>query len=180
MSDLRSNVHIVLQGADYSTWEVTVSGLTVVAFEDESTMGFAVAFDKPDEMLGNWRVIELSILGRHAAAFRSAGDKAWNVYCVFLTEAVATDDERRQIRWIEEDLQRTRKIAAAGLATREDVIGAFLPLLPIASRPSLHREDLTARLTLRIDAISSGLAQAVLDPNVPPADVVRRLQGDGP
>jgi len=72
-----------------------------------------------------------------AAQFRAAGDKAWNVYSVFVTEARASIEEHRQVRWIEEDLERTRKITATGVIAREDVVKALLPLLPIMAKPVL-------------------------------------------
>jgi len=89
----------------------------------------------------------------------------------------ANEVELRQIRWIEEDLERTRKIAACGLTTRDDVVTALLPLLPLQYQPLLDSEDLdlTRRLRKRIATIAPTAANAALDDAVSPAEVVRIL-----
>ena len=177
MNDLVSNIHIVLQDARYETWDDSAGEIQTVGFEDDAVMGFVCVFDNPRDLVARWPVAEAALLAKHATRLRGAGDKAWNVYCAFVTPARASDDERREIRWIEEDLERTRKVTAAGLLTREDVTNALLPLLPIVSKPVLAHEDPGQRLRRRIAAIAPGIEDTALDPNVSAQDVVRRLGG---
>ncbi len=119
----------------------------------------------------------MSLLTRFAAGFRTAGEKAWNVYCVFLCGSAADSVQNRQVRWIEENLERTRKIAACGLASREDLLRALLPVLPLQYQPVLRAEDVTERLQTRIRTIVPRASHVVLDQAVSPAEVVRLLGG---
>ena len=100
MTEVLSTVQVVMQGANYRTWEVSGSRIATVGFEDEATMGFVSAFDSPRQMVDGWREVEATMLARYAPQFREAGDKAWNVYSVFVTEARASEEERREVRWI--------------------------------------------------------------------------------
>jgi len=177
MSDLKSTVQLVLQEAGYQTWQTSLDGTSAIAFEDEAVMGFACVFEDVPTMLKRWRDLETTLLARHAQSLQKAGQKTWNVYSLFLCSGRAQEPELRQVRWIEEDLERTRKIAACGLTAREEVVTALLPLLPLQYQPLLDSEDLdlTRRLRKRIAAIAPSAADAVLDDAVSPAAVVRIL-----
>jgi hypothetical protein len=89
----------------------------------------------------------------------------------------ATLDQTREIQWIEEDQERTRKIAACGFASTADIITALLPLLPLQYQPSLDSEDfdLTQRLLKRIETIAPAAKDTVLNKEVLAAEVVRLL-----
>lgn len=175
MSDILSMLQGVLQEAGYRTWLTPLEKRTAVCFEDDSVMGFAMLFDDPSTLLGAWRSAETAFLLQHAERIRLAGDKAWNVYAVFLTTAVGSAADGREIRSIEEDLERTRKIAASGVAQREALVAALLPLLPLQQRPILDHEDVAARFRRRVLAIAPAAAEIVLDDSVSPKDVARRL-----
>jgi hypothetical protein len=175
LTDLVSNIQIVLQDARYETRDASAGDVQAVAFEDDAVMGFVCVFGTAQALIAQWKTAEVALLAKHAAHFRNAGDKAWNVYCAFVTAARSSEDERRVIRWIEEDLERTRKITATGLQTREDVTTALLPLLPIVSKPVLAHEDPTERLRRRIAAVAPGVEALVLNTNIAAEDVVRRL-----
>ena len=84
-----------------------------------------------------------------------------------------------RLRWIEEDLERTRKIAACGIASREELVRVLLPVLPLQYQPELRAEDVTERLRRRIAAIAPNVVEVALDEAVSPVEVVRIL-GDGP
>lgn len=176
MTDVLSMVQVVMQNAGYRTWIVVNTQIPTVGFEDEATMGFVCTFDSPRSLFERWRETEAALLARHATQFRSAGDKAWNVYTVFLTEAHASEEEKRQVRWIEEDLERTRKLTATGVQLRDDVTNAMLPLLPILSKPLLAPEDARERLLHRVDVIASQVREIVLDDSVSAAEVADRLR----
>lgn len=178
MSDI-SNVHLVLQAAGYNTWDATAGDVPVVAFEDDAVMGFACVFDSAATLLAGWPQAETILLSRYAAQLRRAGEKAWNVYCALLATARATDDERRQVRWVEENLERTRKVTATGVLTRDDVVTALLPLLPIVSKPILPQEEPTQRLQRRISSLAPSIEEIALDPKVSPRDVVRQIRSGG-
>jgi len=177
MTDLKSQLQVVLQEAGYDTWLTSTERLDTVGFEDDSVMGFACIFDSAASMLQRWREVEMMLLTRHAADLQKGGEKTWNVYSVFLCSESADEIHSREIRWIEEDLERTRKIAACGLNDRNDLVTALLPLLPLQYQPLLNREefDLTQRLRKRITTIAPAAASAALDSSVSAAEVVRLL-----
>ncbi|MER8755177.1 hypothetical protein NKH69_05790 [Mesorhizobium sp. M0976] len=176
MTDVLSMVQVVMQNAGYRTWIVLNTQIPMVGFEDEATMGFVCTFESPKSLIGRWRETEAALLARHATQFRSAGDKAWNVYTVFLTEGRASEEEKREVRWIEEDLERTRKLTATGIQLRDDVTNAMLPLLPILSKPLLAPEDARDRLLRRIVVIAPQVQETVLDDSVSAAEIADRLR----
>ena len=177
MIDVLSTMQVVLQEANFTTHLTSVNHSPVVHFEDDTLMGFGCVFDQPDELLRRWNTWETSLLTRYAPRFRLAGDKAWNVYSVFLCGAPADPLQNRQANWIEEDLDRTRKIAACGISTREDLVRALLPILPLQYQALLRPEDVTERLKRRILNIAPKAANVALDEAVPAAEVVRLLGG---
>jgi hypothetical protein len=168
MTDLKSSLQVVLQEAGYQTWLVSLDDLEAIGFEDDATMGFAYVFEDAATTLTRWRELETKLLTRHTLALQKAGEKTWNIYSVFLCTELATPDQLREIRWIEEDLERTRKIAGCGLTSNSDVVTTLLPLLPLQYQPVLDREDfnLTQRLLKRIANIAPTAADAALDKEI--------------
>jgi hypothetical protein len=177
MIDLLSTMQVVLREAGFTTRLTSIDRSPVVCFEDDALMGFGSVLSNPGELLEQWKATEMSLLTRYALDFRAAGEKAWNVYCVFLCGASADPSQSRQVRRIEEDLERTRKIAACGLASREDLVRVLLPVLPLQYQPALRAEDVTERLQRRIRTISPRASDVALDEAVPAAEVVRLLGG---
>ncbi len=177
MIDLFSTVQVVLKEADFETRLTSIDNLQVVSFEDNTLLGFCCVFEDPDDLLENWKTTEMTFLSRYAVHFRAAVDKAWNVYSVFLCSSAADDVQSRQVRQIEEDLQRTRKIASCGIAGRDGLVETLLPLLPLQYRAVLQTEDTTERLQRRIAQIAPDAGNVVLDDSVSPTEVVRLLGG---
>jgi len=177
MSDLKSSLQILLQEAGYDTWLASADGLEVVGFEDDVVMGFGCVFEDVVSLLNRWRTIETVLLTRHASSLQRAGEKTWNVYSVFLCPTVANEEQSREVSWIEEDLERTRKIAACGVLGQSELTTALLPLLPIQYQPSLDSEnfDLTQRLRKRIGSIAPQVVDTALDDAIPATEVVRLL-----
>lgn len=175
MIDLLASTQVELRKAGYTTRLESMNRSSVVCFEDIVVTGFALVFADPVTLVAEWKDTESALLRRHAPSLRAAGDKAWNVYCVFLSESPAPADLDRQIRWIEEDLNRTRKIAACGISSREDLIRALLPILPLQYQARLRAGDITERLRARIQGIAPKASEVVLNDSVPPAEVVRLL-----
>jgi hypothetical protein len=180
VTDLKSQLQIVLQDAGYDTWLSAIEHLEIVGFEDDTVMGFACIFDDVASMLERWRRIETRLLNHNAPSLHRAGDKTWNLYSVFLSQAIANDGQSREIRWIEEDMERTRKLAACGVVDQSTLVAALLPLLPLQSQPSLDREDfdVTQRLVRRIGTIAPPAASVALDPKVNVTEVIRLLGVD--
>lgn len=175
MIDLVSTAQVLLRDADYQVRLSSLRDSPMICFEDEALLGFCCAFPSPGDIIKKWKAYETEILTRFAPNFRAAGDKAWNVYCIFLCDSVPTDIERRQVAWVEEDLERTRKIASAGIASREDLSRVLLPVLPVQYQPHLLNGDTTERLLRRIRDISPNAADVALDDETPAAEVVRLL-----
>ena len=164
-----------LMRAGYACWRAEIASTAALGFEDLSVMGFVFDFPDARAIIDGWRSTEAAMIARYAHAFRRAGEKAWNVYCVFLTEAEATKDERRLLRVIEEDLEQTRKLTGTSQTDEESVARALLPILPIMSRPQLGTFDAEERLARRLDALSPGVSDLLLDKSVTPIQVLQHL-----
>jgi hypothetical protein len=175
MIDLLSSAQILLREAGFATGLSSIDGSQLVRFEDDTLMGFGWVFTSADEMISHWKAIETALLTQYAPRLRGAGEKAWNVYSVFLSSAGATSSQARQVHWIEENLDRTRKIAACGVTTREELRRALFPLLPLQQKPALRAEDVTERLQRRAAEIAPKASRVVLDDDVPVDEVVRIL-----
>ena len=173
MTDLKPMLQALLQDAGYQTWFVAIDRYEVIAFEDEAAMGFACIFERGEMLLKEWQDLETKFLMTFAPALKRAGEKTWNVYSVLLC-AENPEDEARAIRWIEENLERTRKITGIVPNGRSDLITALLPLLPIQYQPRLDSEDfdLTQRLRRRIAGIAPAAEHAALDNGVAASEVV--------
>ena len=115
------------------------------------------------------------MLTKYASHLQMAGDKAWNVYCIFLSPAEASVMEQYELDRIEENQERTRKIAAGGIAGREELVEALLPVLPLQYHAIIATEDLAERLRKRLVTIAPNAAAAVLDQKISPIEVARLL-----
>lgn len=177
MTDFTSPLQVTLQQAGYQTWMTSINGIETVCFEDDAVMGFVCIFEDAATLLAHWRSVEIMWLTKHAPSLHKAGEKTWNVYSVFLSAGAADPVQLRELRAIEEDLERTRKITGCGLSNRSAFIAAVLPLLPLQYQPVLDSEDfdLTQRLRKRIATIAPAAATGALDETVSPSEVVRLL-----
>lgn len=178
MIDLLTTTQNVLSEAGFENWLIRTSSGTVVCFEDVSIMGFAGLFTKTEGLLSNWHKFESEMLDRHAASIRSSGEKAWNVYTVLLTIDAASPEERRSVRWIEEDLSRTRKLAGCDLQTKADLVEVLLPLMPLQQQATILADDANERLLKRIQAVAPSVEKIALNDEVTVQDVVQVLMGD--
>jgi hypothetical protein len=180
MNDLRSTLQGLLQDCGYQTWLTAVDNLEIVGFEDDAVMGFACVFETVDSLLSEWRTVENKILLKHAAALQRAGEKTWNVYSLFLTQHGANAAQMREVRWVEENLEKTRKITGCHLSSKEDLVNSLLPLLPVQYQPQLDGDDfdLKQRLRKRISGIAPSVSDVALDEEVGPTEVVRLLGVD--
>lgn len=176
MTDTKSIVKAVLEDAGYSARYVEFDKRTGVNFEDETLMGFVIEFDSTQALIDDWPRVEKGLLTKYSQNLREAGDKAWNVYLVCFTSSATTGGQERLVRWIEENLERTRKLAACAVETRADIERLLLPLLPIQFRPSIELLDVTKRLQARINAIAPSVDDIALESQVAAADVASALR----
>jgi hypothetical protein len=177
MIDLLTTTQTVLGEAGFETWLVRGTFGTIVCFEDISVMGFVGIFSTTDALLQDWKRFESEMLDRYAAPIRGSGEKAWNVYTVLLTTDAPSPESKRSVRWIEEDLSRTRKLAGCDLQTRNDVLEALLPLVPVQQQAAIQADDANERLMKRIRAVAPSVENIALNDDVAVQDVVNVLMG---
>src|SRR5690349_21513656 len=124
MTNLLDSAQVILGDAGFRTSLTTVTGMPALSFENDSVLGFVFVFASPEELVRGWRDIETAFLKSYAPRLTESGDKAWNVYSIFLSSRPATGNSQRTVRWVEENLDRTRKITAAGAASRGELVQA--------------------------------------------------------
>ena len=159
--DTATQVEIVLRDAGYKTWPWAGTSPPVTCFENPVLIGFVHVFESADVLLAQWEASQKLVLERHVGALRGAGAKAWNVYSIFLTEALAPS-RQWEIQRLEEDFTLTRKIAHAAIRTPEDVERVLLPLTAVKAQPLLGDADFEARLQSRLKDISKDAVTAFL------------------
>src|ERR1700730_7465361 len=79
----------VLSGADFSTSPVSIGDRRALAFEDNTVLGFLIAYETPSLLIGAWLKDADKAVAAHQFALRRAANKAWNAYVVLLTEREA-------------------------------------------------------------------------------------------
>jgi hypothetical protein len=114
LMDILTQAEIILREAKYETWRWSGGPVPAMCFEDQSLMGFLHTFQSADALLQSWEKAQQISMAYHARTLRSAGDKAWNVYSVFLAER-GSDKLNRRLDQIEEDFSLARKIARASI-----------------------------------------------------------------
>ena len=171
--NIATQAEIVLRDAQYDTLKWTGIEPTVICFEGAALIGFVHIFESAETLLQDWEANQRTTLARHAAAFRSAGAKAWNVYSVFLTNDPAPSVVRAVER-IEENFALTRKIARTSIQTSDDLERALLPLISIKAKPLLSAADFEARLRTRLRELPADAVTALLS-ETPGAEVARIL-----
>jgi hypothetical protein len=172
--DIGRQAEIVLRQAGYDTWPWGGGPASTVCFENEVIVGFVHVFSDPDALRVGWSTAQEIALARYATALRIAGDKAWNVYSVFLTEKAAPPHLARDIECIQEDFAMTRKIAGVGIATTIDITRVLLPLLPIQSRPVVEAGDYIQRLQTHLTDLPYEAVEGFLG-RAEPTDIIAIL-----
>jgi hypothetical protein len=162
--DIAGHAEALLRSAGYVTRREYYAGGTL-AFEDDAVIGFLFTFDSGIELLETYDGREAVALATNTPALLAAGEKAWNVYSVFLTaEECKSQTERRLLR-IEENLKRTRKIARASVTSARALQAALLPLLPLVARSEWNHSDYVERLEKKIaNASDRRIAKAFFGP----------------
>jgi hypothetical protein len=176
MTEILSTSLGVLQENHYVTRLLQLESVDFLSFEDESIMGCVLDFPDAESLLSSWRRWEEAFLRANANRFRLAGEKAWNVYCVFLTSADADEKRRREVKWIEEDLDRTRKLAMCGVSNKQLLVDALLPLLSLQHKPALENESYEQRLRRRLARTVSPLVENAADTNTTVDEIAKILR----
>lgn len=174
MIDVHTQTEIYLRESGYETWKWSDSEVQATCFENQTVVGFVHVFVSSHELLSNWDSRQKRVLERHALALRSASDKAWNVYSVFLTSDKAPE-LRRPIEKLEENFALTRKIARQGIQSDEDVENALMALTPIRARPVLENANLEDRVRTRSKTISRSALNGFLG-SASPSEIVELLR----
>ena len=140
-------------------------------FEDDTVMGIVVAYPDARALLDGWQREQDRFLGECANQIRRAPSKAWNMYTVHLTGTAAGVKDVAVLNRIEEDFRATRKIARVA-GSREEVVQALLPLLPLQAYVSGSVEGLPDRLR-RVLKLRPETLTAVL--NSPSEEIAKKL-----
>lgn len=172
--DIANQSEIILREAGYDTWPWAGANPPVLCFESATVIGFLHVFNTAADLLARWEEAQGRVLSRHAAALRTAGTKAWNVYSVFLVRE-RSEVLRRDVERLEEDFSLTRKIARSGILIAEDLEHALLPLRPIRANPLLADANVEERVRKRANDVPPQALQAFLGSI--PADEVAAMLG---
>ena len=162
MIDLLMESAGLLNGADFSTNPLSIGERHALAFEDNTVLGFLIAYESPSLLIGGWLKDADRAIATHQFALRRAANKAWNAYVVLLTEREADYVQTIALNAIEEDLVGTRKIARAGISDLAELRSALLPLLPFQSAPRLEAVDIAAEIRQRTTELPARAVNAFL------------------
>lgn len=175
MSAIMEEVQRTLVDAEFSTMRLEKLGRDAIAFESATVLGFAWVYRTTTDLLTSWKEDCDRVFRASQAGLRRAEVKAWNTYAVLLAEGSGTLAESVKLFAIEEDLTVARKIARAGIVSRDDVRIALLPLIAIQSTPRLEAVDMAAEIRLRTTEIPTKIVEAFIS-GTPIPTVVRLME----
>jgi hypothetical protein len=139
-----------------------------------SVIGFIHAYPTAAALVESWSRDQRTVLARHSAALRAAGQKAWNVYSIFLT-AEPAPHAQHAVDQIEEDFSLARKIARTSVRTADDVERALLSLTSVRAQPVLGDSNFQDRLRLKLKTMPESALTAFFGPVS--AEEVARILG---
>ena len=160
MPELVHDVRAALHAAGYDTLMLRPDS-AVLYFEDDSIMGHVHVVESAEEILDRWESIQDEFLRSNAPRFLRDPLKAWNIYTVLVTAAPHTQRTATALLSVEDDMRGTRKIVRAGVVTKQDVLGALAPILPLRNVSTVSPVNLTTRLEERLRAIATPLPYLV-------------------
>jgi hypothetical protein len=175
MMDLSTQIETLLRSNDYFTRLWTGNKVPTVCLENKTILGFIYIFEFAEDLVSNWEDIQKTAFEHHAEMLHKAGEKAWNIYSIFLAENSNTE-LFKQIELIEEDFTYSRKIARTGIQTQSDITEALLPLLSIQSHPSLNEVIYEDRLRVSLNDLPQETVTAFLrNSDIKPSEVAQML-----
>lgn len=175
MTDLLHLAQDTLARAGYTVEPTPFGDRSALVFEDDTYLGFVVAYPDAASLLRTRHLDEREFLARYTPDLRAARDKAWNTYFVWLAREEPSLDEAAELDLLEEDLAGARKIAAAGLQTADDVDAALVNLYRLQAPPRLGRVDIPAEIAARVPELDRHAVEAFLS-DAPAEQVVSVLQ----
>ena len=129
MSRLIDDVRTELEAAGFATLLPRPDSLAL-HFEDISIMGQIRVLGSADEIVAKWQVVQDEFLKHNAPRFLRDATKAWNLYTILLTAQTPAPEVAARLFSIEDDFRGSRKIARAGVTTREGRRGGARPDTP--------------------------------------------------
>lgn len=160
--DLLSNCSAILGPAGFATRLDESSGRSVLLFENDTVLGFLLAYPTTAELIANWQQDSTAAINKNQFALRLASQKAWNTYVVLLAERLDSPTHLTALTAIEEDLSGTRKIARAGVSDNSAVSEAVLTLLPLQTAPQLGAVDIQDEIRQRTTELPERAVQMFL------------------
>ncbi len=174
LDDNLNNICSVLDSAGYFHFEVGDPMISCVGFENDLNLGFVHCFQTTEELLNKWSSQNDEVLSRFQFQLRTAGEKSWNVYSVFLSTGPSTEQQDNLMARVEEDLSGTRKIMRTILPDIEGVRTGLLPLLGIQHPPILGPVDMVEEISNRTRGLPTKAVQAFLD-SAPNTEILRLM-----
>lgn len=174
MDEILKIIGSVLEDASYTHFVVDDPTISCVGFENDLSLGFVYSFQSTEGLLENWKSYSENILSRFQFQLRSAGDKSWNVYSVFLSVGSSTEQQNSLMGRIEEDLSGTRKIMRAVVPDVEGVRSGLLPLLRIQNPPILGPVDMIEEISVRASGLPTKAVEAFLH-SAPNSEILRLM-----
>lgn len=162
MTDILTSCEATLRAYGYLTERAVIGSRDCIGFEDDTVLGFILAYDGCSALIDGWRTDSAAVISHYQFGLRKSGAKAWNAYLVLLTAEVADHAKSMALSAVEEDLSGTRKIVRAGLADGADIEAALLPLLPLQSAPRLEAIDMGHEIRERTTELPERVVQAFL------------------
>ncbi len=162
MIDFTAESQRVLSDGGIVATAVDLDGITALAFESSTVVGFIVSYPHAEALLLGWERDINRLVSEFQFGLRRAQAKAWNTYVVLLASAAPSHGQQVAMSAVEENLVGTRKIARAGVSNLEALRAALLPLLPIQNAPRLEAVDMKAEIQLRTTELPLRLVQAFL------------------
>src|SRR5260370_13921864 len=74
----------VVVEAGFAVSQISMAKRAVLTFESPTVLGFVFGYDKAEELVSNWMKDADEAVANFQFGLRRAGEKAWNVYAVFL------------------------------------------------------------------------------------------------
>lgn len=162
MRSLVSLAEDVLREAGFATQPSELTARESLVFENDTVMGFIVAYPNCDDLGDEWRKDASDMVSQYQFGLRKAGLKAWNTYLILLTHGSPSHSDLTALGAIEEDLQGMRKIARAGVVSPAELRAALLPLLPLQNAPRLDAIDMPQEIRIRTTEFHDRVLQAFL------------------
>lgn len=162
MTDILESSGTILREAGYATEQVGIVQRQVLVFEDDTALGFVLAYETVAQLMQYWVEDSDNAIAKYQFGLRKSGIKAWNTYLVLLTTDAADYARTVSLGAIEEDLSGTRKIVRAGIRDMADLGSALLPLRPLQSAPRLEAVDMKKEIRERTTELPARAVEAFL------------------